>query len=197
MITTALHASTPHSTLRPYVVRAAVSVLWAVLLAVTLATSGSSAPVPALVIALLVAYPIVDLVASLVELRERRSGASATPSLLVLNAAISVVTAVALGVAAGHSAGAALRVFGIWALLAGLIQLSTAVARRRSGHRGQWPMILSGSISAVAGVSFFQMGGHAEPALTGLAGYAVAGAVFLLIAVHRRRTPRDAEAAIR
>ena len=184
----------PTSTPRAHLLRALASVVWAVVLTVTVSGGTSSGSVPVLAIAVLVSYPLIDVVASLVELRARREQARATESrLLLVNTVFSLVTAIGLGVAAGDGPGAALRVFGVWALLTGLIQVGSAVARRRRGDRGQWPMILSGGISSVAGLAFFQMGGQAEPALTVLAGYAVAGAVFLLVSVGLRRSPRDSE----
>ncbi|CAM5723214.1 hypothetical protein SFUMM280S_07855 [Streptomyces fumanus] len=66
-----------------------------------------------------------------------------------------------------------LRVWGAWAVVAGLVQLIVAVPRRKLG--GQWPMILSGGISVLAGGSFIASAGADDPALTSAVGYAVPG----------------------
>jgi uncharacterized membrane protein HdeD (DUF308 family) len=60
----------------------------------------------------------------------------------------------------------------VWAIVAGALQLGTALLRRRSGGR-ELPMIASGAISIVAGASFVAGASKAVAPLTGLAGYAV------------------------
>jgi hypothetical protein len=50
---------------------------------------------------------------------------------------------------------------------------------------GQWPMIISGGLSVLAGGSFFAAASAADPALTNAVGYAVPGAIFFLIAAVR------------
>ncbi|MEU4745949.1 hypothetical protein AB0G02_36565, partial [Actinosynnema sp. NPDC023658] len=57
------------------------------------------------------------------------------------------------------------------------------VGRRRVG--GQWPMILSGGISVLAGASFITTASGADPSLSALAGYAVLGGVFFLVSALR------------
>jgi len=67
--------------------------------------------------------------------------------------------------------------------LAGLIQLVVAVTRRAMG--GQWPMIVSGGISVLAGGSFIATAASDNPALTNAIGYAIPGAIFFLISAIR------------
>jgi uncharacterized membrane protein HdeD (DUF308 family) len=93
------------------------------------------------------------------------------------------VAAVGLVFAATSGIPATLRVWGVWAVLAGAVQL--AVALRRRGLGGQWPMILSGGISVLAGASFVAMASQDAPSLTNLAGYAAIGGVFFLVSAIR------------
>jgi len=134
---------------------------------------------------LLVVYPLVDVAAAVVD--ARASGARE----LVLNIVISSLAALGLALAATSGIPAALRVWGAWAVLAGIVQLIVALRRRRLG--GQWAMILSGGISVLAGASFIAMASRDDASLTSLAGYAVLGGVFFLIsAIRLGRAARNA-----
>ncbi|MEV6631695.1 hypothetical protein AB0M54_13190 [Actinoplanes sp. NPDC051470] len=100
---------------------------------------------------------------------------------------------------AGRSAGrpvdvpADLLVWGVWAVVAGVIQLAVGLSRRRLG--GQWAMIVSGAGSVLAGSGFAIMSGQNGAGLTNLAGYAVVGGVFFLISALRLgRAARTAKA---
>ena len=122
--------------------------------------------------------------------RGRRSGLSRGARLgLVVNLAVSAAAAVALAFAAADGVPAVLRVWGTWAVVAGLAQLVVAVARRRA-HRGQWSLVLSGGLSCVAGTTIALSAGAPNPGLANIAGYAVAGAVFFAVAVVRLRRSR-------
>src|SRR4051794_5790175 len=46
---------------------------------------------------------------------------------------------------------------------------------------GQWPMILSGALSTIAGPFFILQASALEPTLTSLTGYAVLGGTFFLV----------------
>ena len=71
-------------------------------------------------------------------------------------------------------------VFGAWATLSGLLQLATAVRRRKAG--AQWAMILSGAQSALVGGFFIAQAHMPIPeSLKTLAGYATLGAVYFLV----------------
>jgi uncharacterized membrane protein HdeD (DUF308 family) len=91
----------------------------------------------------------------------------------------------AFGLAFADASGipAVLRVWGVWAVVAGLIQLIVGVNRRTLG--GQWPMIVSGGISVLAGGSFIVTASASNPVLTNAIGYAVPGAIFFLISAIR------------
>jgi hypothetical protein len=50
---------------------------------------------------------------------------------------------------------------------------------------GQWPMIISGGVSVLAGASFIVAASADNPTLTNTAGYAIAGGIFFLISALR------------
>jgi uncharacterized membrane protein HdeD (DUF308 family) len=164
---------------RLYSVRFGFALVWAVLLIVT--GSGIS-PVPA---TLLVLYPVFDVAAAVVDLRSWRAGGStgASAAGLYVNIAISAFAAAGLAVALGSGVPAVLRVWGVWAVVAGIVQLLVALSRRRLG--GQWAMIASGGISVLAGVSFFVMASSAGASLADVAGYALFGGLFFLVSALR------------
>ena len=156
-----------------YFIRTAFSAIW-----VTLAFSiGQHSPVGAAV--LLVVYPAWDALANYVDMS--RSGGMAENRTQATNVLISVLTAVAVIVAWTVNMNGVLGVFGVWAILAGLLQLGTAV-RRWKRFGAQWAMILSGGQSALAG-AFFIVQAHAPmpPAIAKVAGYAAVGAVYFLV----------------
>jgi uncharacterized membrane protein HdeD (DUF308 family) len=128
-----------------------------------------------LAVTLLVLYPLFDVFAALVDARSSR----ATGSVLGLhvNVAVSLLTAIGVAIACASGIPAVLRVWGAWAIVAGLVQLMVASNRRTMG--GQWPMIISGAISVLAGTSFIVMAGADGATLTNVAGYAIPGGIFL------------------
>jgi uncharacterized membrane protein HdeD (DUF308 family) len=160
---------------RLYFVRFAFAIVWAL---VTFTMASKISPVVAV---LLVLYPLFDVGAAIVDAKASRSTGS--PVLLYVNVAVSLVTAIGVGVACASGIPAVLRVWGVWAIVAGLVQLIVAVPRRAMG--GQWPMILSGGISVLAGASFIVSAGADEPTLSSAIGYAVPGAIFFLISALR------------
>ncbi|KOX03132.1 hypothetical protein [Micromonospora sp. NRRL B-16802] len=155
--------------------RFAFAIVWA---AVTFPLARDLTP---LTVALLVIYPLFDVAAAVVDARSSR--ATGTPTLLYVNVAISLLAAVGLAVAGTSGIPAALRVWGAWAVVAGLVQLLVAVSRRKMG--GQWPMIISGGISVLAGGSFIAAASADNPVLTNAVGYAIPGAIFFLISAIR------------
>ncbi|MEU8074558.1 hypothetical protein AB0B31_03855 [Catellatospora citrea] len=132
-------------------------------------------------VTLLVLYPLVDVAAAVIDARSSRSAGS--PTLLYVNVAVSLLAAVGLAVAGSSGVPEVLRVWGAWAVVAGLVQLIVGATRRRMG--GQWPMIISGGLSMLAGGSFFAAASADDPALTNAIGYAIPGAIFFLIAAIR------------
>jgi len=161
---------------RLYLTRFAVAVVWAVLLLTSATTAG-----PWLT-TLLVVYPLFDASAVLWQIRAHPR--TTTPSVAErANVVVSVVVAVALGVASTQSVGAALAVWGVWAIGAGIPQLVAAVRNRRSG--GQVAQMLSGGLSVVVGGAFLAQGLQGSDAIAGTAGYAVLGGIFFLASALR------------
>ena len=159
------------------VIRAIFALVWAAALALALGdkvpTTASDIPTGAAL--LLASYPLIDVAASLA------GSAFADAGVLRVNAAISAVAALAIGVTAFASdAGATLAAFGAWAAVSGAIQLVVAIHRRRATGR-QLPMILSGGLSTIVGVSFLAASGNEGAHLATLAGYMAFGAVLFLI----------------
>ncbi|GAB1819611.1 hypothetical protein [Herbidospora sp. RD11066] len=160
---------------RLYFVRFAFAIVWALAMFTTASELGP------LAVTLLVLYPLFDVAAAVVDARASRGTGS--PTLLYVNIAISLATTVGVAVASASGIPAVLRVWGAWAIVAGLVQLLVGVTRRTMG--GQWPMIISGGISVLAGASFILAAGAPGPTLTNAAGYAIPGGVFFLISALR------------
>jgi uncharacterized membrane protein HdeD (DUF308 family) len=160
---------------RLYFVRFAFAIVWAGLM---FATKSHLGP---LGVALIVLYPLFDVAAAVVDARSSRTTGPARG--LYVNMAISLLAAVGLTIACASGVPAVLRVWGAWAVLSGLVQLIVGAGRRKLG--GQWPMILSGGISVLAGLSFIVGASAADPKLTNVAGYAVLGGIFFLISAIR------------
>jgi uncharacterized membrane protein HdeD (DUF308 family) len=169
--TVASPAGTAQVLRRLYFARFGFAVVWAALLFLTRSELGLFAT------ALLVLYPLFDVAAAVVDARSSRATG------LYVNIAISLLAAIGLAIAGDIPA--VLRVWGAWAIVAGLIQLVVGVSRRKMG--GQWPMILSGGISTLAGSSFIVMASGANPTFANLAGYATIGGVFFLVSALRIR----------
>lgn len=169
-----------------YFVRAAFSIVW---VALAFAAGRQSAGLAAI---LLVIYPAWDAVANYLDLS--RSGGMTDNRTQTLNVLISTVTTVAVAVALTLGPDWVLRAFGLWAIVSGLLQLGTAL-RRWKRFGAQWPMVLSGAQSALAGVLFIvQAEAAAPPAIVKVAGYAGVGAAYFLIsavwlAVRQSRRP--------
>jgi uncharacterized membrane protein HdeD (DUF308 family) len=155
---------------RLYLVRFGFAIVWAALL------FASASDLGPLSVTLLVLYPLFDVAAAVVDSRSSRTAA------LYVNIAISSLAAVGLAIACTSGIPAAERVWGAWAVVAGLVQLIVGLGRRRLG--GQWPMMLSGGISVLAGTSFI-VGASTSTSLAGLAGYATLGGIFFLVSALR------------
>jgi hypothetical protein len=155
-----------------YFTRAGVSIAW---VAAAFTVGASAPPIAA---GLLLAYPAWDAIANFVD-AQQSGGLIANPS-QVLNAAISTITTIAVLFALGRSLHSVLAVFGAWAILSGLLQLITAVRRRKTG--AQWAMILSGAQSMLAGGFFISLAvGSGHPGIKDIAPYAAFGAFYFLV----------------
>jgi uncharacterized membrane protein HdeD (DUF308 family) len=130
---------------------------------------------------LVVLYPLFDVVCAVIDARASRSTSSARG--MYANIAISVLATIGLGIAVAEGIPDVLRVWGVWAVVAGVIQLVVGIIRRPLG--GQWPMMLSGGISVLAGANFFLSAGGPNPSLVTVAGYATLGGIFFLLSALR------------
>lgn len=159
---------------RYYAMRALFSASW-----VALAFAAGRGD-PAIGIALALIYPAWDALANGYDAR-RSGGLGANPT-QAANMAISAIVTLAVAVAANQGFHAIVGVIGAWAALAGILQLATAVRRWRTAS-AQWPMILSGAQSALAGIFFLKRA--LDPSLTlsvaDIAPYAAFGALYFAI----------------
>jgi len=175
---------------RYYYGRALFSIVWVVgVLAV-------GTKVPTIAAVLLVAYPSWDAGANWFDAAS--SGGLAVNRTQRMNVWVSGIAALAVALALHQGMNAVLAVIGVWATVAGLLQLGTALRRWKS-HGAQWAMVLSGAQSALAGGFFVaQSRMDAPPQLAGIAGYAGVGALYFLISgiwltvSHMRRQGRAA-----
>jgi len=159
-----------------YFLRAVFSITWVVLIALFAQSSFGIAS------ALLIIYPAWDVIGTILDIRAQGASTSKTPQ--YVNAAISVITTIAVGLALQKGVPEALIVFGAWAILTGLIQLILALKRRKL-LGGQWPMIISGGQSILGGTSFILMAHDPKMGISSLAGYAAFGAFYYLLAAYR------------
>ncbi len=137
-------------------------------------------PNPAIGAALLVAYPAWDALANYLDARSN-GGLGVNPS-QKFNLIVSSVIALAVCWALSVGMPAVITVFGAWAIFSGLLQLATGV-RRWNTASGQWPMLVSGAQSALAGgFMFYQAQSGIALDVTTVAPYAGFGAFYFLIA---------------
>jgi uncharacterized membrane protein HdeD (DUF308 family) len=156
-----------------YFTRTAFSAAW---VAAAFALGQRSSSIAAI---LLVGYPLWDAAANYID--ASRSGGLSRNRTQAFNVVVSLATTLAVLVALPMSMNRVLGVFGAWAVLAGLLQLGTAV-RRWKRFGAQWAMVLSGAQSALAGGFFIaQAWQSAPPSITDIAGYAAVGAFYFLV----------------
>ena len=194
----AANRATPHTPpsrdapQRIAIVRAVLALVWAAALVIAAGdhVPSTNSDVPIAAAALLASYPAIDVVASVAA----ALGKDASGRVLRGNAAISAIAVAAIGATAfGADAGATLAAFGAWAAVSGAIQFGVAVQRRRAGSR-QLPMIVSGGLSTIAGISFLAASGMDDAHLATVGGYMALGALLYLLGAHRSRTaPRAAQ----
>ena len=195
MSTTATRSSKEARTSRLFLSRGVIAIAWAAVFATVADSLTTGVTVGAGV--LLVLYPLIDVVASLIDARGQDGSAR---QFLLVGAAVSVVAAVALGVAATGSVADVLAVFGVWAGLSGAAQLVVAF-RRRAQFGLQVPMLLAGGFSVIFGVVSIIASASADPMLNMLAVYAATGGIDFIIeawllARRRRRLVSPAAPAL-
>ncbi|GHO81944.1 membrane protein [Ktedonobacter sp. SOSP1-85] len=148
-----------------YFVRAAFALVWALGLL-------SLVTMPVLATFLLIFYPAFDAGSSLYDAYVHRTSkntlAQKTNGVISLLAVLAVLVVTSMGVPA------ILRVFGIWAILTGGIELVTAI-RRWKELRGQAVLVFGGAVSIIAGIVFIASAGKPTFGLGSLAGYALMG----------------------
>jgi uncharacterized membrane protein HdeD (DUF308 family) len=162
-----------------YFFRAGFSITW---VAVVSALASSSAPgnTPgALAGILLVCYPASDAVATVFDLRANRRASPRWLQQVNVMAGVAGAGGILIALLAGL--GAAITVFGIWAVASGIIMTLLALRRRRV-LGGQWLMIISGAGSVFAGITFIGWTGTLATGLAVLAQYSAGGAIWYLLA---------------
>jgi hypothetical protein len=170
-----------------YFTRVAFSVLW-IILVVTLAKTNNT-----IATILFIIYPAWDVVATFFDIKANPPTANKTPQ--YINAGISALTTIAVIIALQNGIPAALMVFGAWAFLTGLIQLILGLSRRKH-FEGQWPMIISGAQSMLAGGFIIATAHKASEGVVSLAGYSAFGAFYFALAAFRLgKTIKSATAA--
>ena len=184
------HVSPFRDAPRIALVRALLALVWAAALVVVVggeATSTSS-DVPTGAAALIASYPVIDVLASIVSAR----GMGAAGRGLRINAALSSLAVAALvATAVASDTGAALVAFGAWAAVSGAIQLARAARHDRSQGR-RLPLIVSGGVSTIVGISFISASGKSDVHLTMVAGYMAFGALLFLLSAVRTRSAAPA-----
>ena len=159
--------------LRLYLSRGVLAVAWAAVFA------GAHDTLDAVAITLLIVYPLIDAVSSLIDYRALPDGSERR--LTAVNAVLSTLAAVALGLAGGRGVAAALAVFGAWAILSGATQLVVGLRRRGPELGRQWPMLIAGSLSFLVGISYDIQAAGDNPSLEKLSVYAIGGGVFFIV----------------
>jgi uncharacterized membrane protein HdeD (DUF308 family) len=170
-----------------FLIRGLVAIAWAAVFAAVADSVTTGVTVAAAI--LVVIYPLIDVVASVIDARSQSGSAR---RLLLAGAAVSAVAAAVLAVAATGSVANVLAVFGIWALLAGAAQFVVAL-RRRAQYGQQWPMLLAGIGSIGFGAAYIMASTGTDPMLSMLAIYAAGGGIDFLVQAwllaRRRRRP--------
>ena len=163
-----------------YLIRVAFSLIWVALVVTTSASLVSTDRPTTIAAVLLIVYPLWDVIATLLE--RRTAGTGSTDRVGTTNMALGLATTAGMIIAVFSTIGTALLVFGVWALLSGAIQLVVAIRRRRTVG-AQWPMVISGGLSVLAGASFAAMSASATSSLSTIAGYSAFGAFWFLVSV--------------
>jgi uncharacterized membrane protein HdeD (DUF308 family) len=159
-----------------YFTRAAFSIIWVLLVLFLAKTNATAATI------LFIIYPAWDALATFFDIKANAGATNKTPQ--YVNMGISIITTIVVIFVLQKGIPEALITFGAWAWLTGLIQLILGL-RRRKQMGGQWPMILSGGQSMLAGGSFIYMAHEPNQGITTLAGYAAFGAFYFLLSAFR------------
>jgi len=179
---------TARSLRRLYFTRTAFSVIWVILISVFVKTNHGIAEI------LFIIYPAWDVFATYLDIKTNPPQVSKNPQ--YVNAVIGILTTIGVALALQKGVSVALIVFGAWAIVTGLVQLILGL-RRRKELGGQWPMIISGGQSMLAGSVFIAMANSPTMGINSLAGYSAFGAFyFLLAAIRLSKTIKEHEKAV-
>jgi hypothetical protein len=160
-----------------YMLRTGFSAFWVATVFSLASAQTTASTVGWLAASLLVIYPISDAVATVFDVRSSWVAAGRAQW---LNLAMDVAAAASILAAIRSSLAAAITAFGIWAILSGAVMIYLAVRRQRP-LGGQWPLIISGAGSILAGTTFVGWTGSAAAGLGALAQYSAGGAVWYLL----------------
>jgi uncharacterized membrane protein HdeD (DUF308 family) len=175
-----------------FLIRGLVAIAWAAVFAAVSDSVMTDVTVAAGI--LVVIYPLIDVAASLIDARSEHGSARRG---LLAGTAASLVAATALAVAATGTVADVLAVFGVWALLSGVVQVVVAL-RRRERFGSQWPMLLAGIGSLGFGLAYVSASAGEDPVLSMLAIYGAGGGIdfvaqaWLLARRRRRLAPTPA-----
>ncbi|MFI6352967.1 DUF308 domain-containing protein [Streptomyces sp. NPDC050743] len=161
------------SLLRLYLGRGILAVAWAA------AFSANHDSLDAAAITLLVVYPLIDAVSSFIDFRALADGSQRR--LTLFNGVLSTLVALGLGAAGANGAQAVLHVFGAWAVVSGVAQILVGLRRRSPELGKQWPMLLAGGLSILAGIGHNSQALADQPKLGILVLYTTAGGVFFIL----------------
>lgn len=179
--TTSTTATTTPSGLRSlHLIRVVFSLIWVALVLTTSASLVSTDRPTVIAAVLLIVYPLWDAVATLLE--RRLAGAGSTNRVSTINVGLGLATTAGMIIAVFSTIGTTLLVFGVWALLSGAVQLVVAIRRRRTVG-AQWPMVISGGQSVLAGATVAATSASATSSLSTVAGYSAFGAFWFLVSV--------------
>lgn len=176
-----------------YLFRTGFSAFWVALVFSLASAPAADGRLGWLAASLLVVYPVSDAVATFADIR---SGRIAAGLVQWLNLAADLAAAVAVLVAVQSGLGAAITVFGAWAVVSGAVMIYLAVRRQRP-LGGQWLLVISGAGSVLAGTTFVGWTGSASAGLGALAQYSAGGAIwYLLTALWLTRSARPRQGAV-
>lgn len=173
-------ATTPSGLRSLHLIRVVFSLLWVALVLTTSASLVSTDRPTAIAAVLLIVYPLWDVIATVLE--RRLAGTGSTNRVSTVNIALGLAATAGMITAVFATVGTVLLVFGVWALLSGAIQLVVAIRRRRSVG-AQWPMVISGGQSVLAGATIAATSASATSSLSTVAGYSAFGAFWFLVSV--------------
>jgi uncharacterized membrane protein HdeD (DUF308 family) len=183
--------SSTEATTKTFLTRGLIAIAWAAVFVAVADDLTTGVTVAAAI--LVVIYPLIDVAASLIDVRGQRGSAR---QLLLAGATASAVAAVALAIAATGSVADVLAVFGVWAILSGAAQVVVAL-RRRAQLGNQVPLLLAGVGSVGFGTAYIIASTGTDPQLSMLAFYAAGGGIEFVIQAWllARRRRRVATAA--